>query len=76
MEASGVYDHVVVLGDGREAMFVDDEDRRFFLPTTPGQFGELTWWRVLACGLISLDALTAIFQIAFPRSSRQALNPL
>lgn len=48
----GAFYHVMARGNGRAAIFVDDDDRRFFLHTL-GQACEMTGWRVHAWVLMS-----------------------
>ena len=43
----GAHYHVMARGNRREAIFADDDDRRFFLHTL-GQACQMTGWRVLA----------------------------
>ncbi|MGI8605229.1 MAG: transposase, partial [Verrucomicrobiales bacterium] len=52
IEFAGAYYHVMARGDRREAIFVEDEDRRRFLQTL-GEVCERTGWRVLAWVLMS-----------------------
>ena len=47
IEFSGAYYHVMARGNRREVIFMDDDDRRFFLHAL-GQACERTGWRVLA----------------------------
>ena len=47
IEFSGAYYHVMARGNRREAIFLNDDDRRFFLHA-PGQACERTGWRVMA----------------------------
>jgi putative transposase len=47
IQSAGAYYHVMARGNRREAIFHDDDDRRFFLHTL-GQACEMTGWRVHA----------------------------
>jgi REP element-mobilizing transposase RayT len=47
LEYPGAYYHVMARGNRREAIFADDDDRRFFL-TTLGEACAMTGWRVQA----------------------------
>jgi putative transposase len=51
IQAAGAYYHVMARGNRREAIFHDDDDRRFFLHTL-GQACERTGWRVHAWVLL------------------------
>ena len=52
IQAAGAYYHVMARGNRREAIFHDDDDRRFFLHTL-SQACEMTGWRVQAWVLMS-----------------------
>jgi putative transposase len=47
IQSAGKYNHVMAWGNCREAIFHDDDDRRFFLHTL-AQACEMTGWRVHA----------------------------
>ena len=47
IQAAGAYYHVMARGNRREDIYLDDEDRRFFLHAL-SQACEMTGWRVLA----------------------------
>ena len=47
LQYPGAHYHVMARGNRREAIFHDDDDRRFFLHTL-GQACQMTGWRVLA----------------------------
>ena len=47
IEYPGAYHHVMARGNMRQAIYHDDEDRRFFLETL-GEGCERTGWRVHA----------------------------
>jgi REP element-mobilizing transposase RayT len=52
IQSAGAYYHVMARGNRREAIFHDDDDRRFFLHTL-SQACEMTGWRVHAWVLMS-----------------------
>lgn len=52
IQSAGAYYHVMARGNRREAIFHDDDDRRFFLHTL-SQACEMTGWRVQAWVLMS-----------------------
>ena len=52
IQSAGAYYHVMARGNRREAIFHDDDDRRFFLHTV-SQACEMTGWRVHAWVLMS-----------------------
>ena len=52
IQAAGAFYHVMARGNRREAIFHDDDDRRFFLHTL-SQACEMTGWRVHAWVLMS-----------------------
>jgi putative transposase len=51
LEFQGAFYHVMARGNRREAIYTDDEDRRFFLHAL-GQACERTGWRVHAWTLM------------------------
>jgi REP element-mobilizing transposase RayT len=52
IEYPGAFYHVMARGNRREAIFLDEEDRRFFLKAV-GEACAMTGWRVHAWVLMS-----------------------